>query len=306
MSKSDKCDDSISLEKITNNTSLRTAEGGRDCAEACAVVTPPYAHQKGVLPPQMGNRAAQGWPQALATHTMVTWMKNSFLLQKNEERQTLETCQLVLHSVAELVLYFSLDKVSWEGREEDNGRGRSHFGCFWFLTRTQVYTSAWGVEGATKSGSARFPLLIYHQPPQSTPALPRSVSLLFQGHARPFSAPCLSPEYGAWGAFPAGLPHPSPAPPQSGAVTPGPVPAHSLHWGSPDYSRTRGLFQTNPHDFTVNYNCKILFHMCLGRHSARLEVLKASLTSSLFSTSHYAAQVTGTQQIFNKIAVKIL
>lgn len=41
MLKSDKCDDSISLEKITNNTSLRTPEGGRDCAEACAVVTPP-------------------------------------------------------------------------------------------------------------------------------------------------------------------------------------------------------------------------------------------------------------------------
>lgn len=254
----------------------------------------------------MGNRAAQGWPQALATHTMVTWMENSFLLQKNEERQTLEACQLVLHSVAELVLYFLLDKVSWEGREEDSGRGRSHFGCFWFLTRTQVYTSAWGVEGATKSGSAQFPLLIYHQPPQSTPALPRSVSLLFQGHTRPFSAPCLSPEYGDLRGLSSRPAPPKSCPTQVRSCDSGPVPGHSLHWGSSDYSSTRGLFQTNPHNFTVNCNCRILFNMCLGRHSARLEVLKASLTSSLFSTSHYAAQVTGTQQIFYKIAVKIL
>lgn len=36
--------------------------------------------------------------------------------------QTLEACQLVLHSeVAELVLYFSLDKVSWEGEEDSGG-----------------------------------------------------------------------------------------------------------------------------------------------------------------------------------------
>lgn len=109
-----------------------------------------------------------------------------------------------------VVLYFSLDKSPRKGARKTVEEGKSHFRCFWFLTRTRVYTSAWGVEGATKSDLARLPVLIYQQPRQGTPALPRPVSLLFQGHARPFSAPCLSPESGAWGAFPVDLPHPSP------------------------------------------------------------------------------------------------
>lgn len=146
--------------------------------------------------------------------------------------------------------------------------GKSHFRCFWFLTRTRVYTYAWGVEGATKSDSARLPILIYQQPRQGAPALPRPVSLLFQGHARPFSAPCLSPESGAWGAFPVDLPHPSPELWFQGQCQP----------PAPVYSRTHGLFQTNPCYFTVNCNCRILLHVCLGRLSVRLEVLNTTLT----------------------------